>query len=96
MENQKKDRYDITELFVAKADKDRCYFGIIKRWKDIDGNRLVFSQIVMPDGFIWAQADDQKELSVNLNELCKMVLDNGLHQDAGVTTKIFEMDFFLN
>ena len=97
MNKKGKDRYELTEMFIAKADKDRCFFGIIKRWNDLDGKPLVFSKIVMKNnGFIYAQAVDQKRLSKNLNEICIMILDMGLHDDAGVSTEILGKDLFLN
>ena len=97
MDKDKTDRLQIAEMFMAKADKYRCFFGIIKRWKDDKGTPHVASKIVMPnDGYIVAQSNDQKELGKNLDEICIMILDNGLHDDAGVTIKIFDTDFFLN
>lgn len=97
MSKKEKDRYEFTELFIAKADKDRCFFGIIKRWNDFEGKPLVFSKIVMKDnGCIFAQAENQKRLSKNLNEMCVMILDKGLHSDAGVSTEIFGIKYFHN
>jgi hypothetical protein len=43
-----------------------------------------------------AQAKDQWELVGSLDEMGLMVLDYGLHTYVGVTTKIFNNDFFLN
>ena len=58
MSKKEKDRLEINELFMAKADRNRCFFGIIKRWNDHDGNPVVFSKIVMPDdGYICAQVN---------------------------------------
>ena len=58
---------------------------------------MVFSKICMPDdGFIVAQARDQKILGKNLDEICIMVLDKGLHNDTGISVEIFGNDFFLN
>jgi hypothetical protein len=97
MTKKVKDRFEICEMFMAKADKHRCFFGIIKRWKDHQGNPVLFSKIVMPnDGYIVAQSNDQKELGKNLDEMCVMILDEGLHNDAGVKAKIFDTDFFVN
>ena len=97
MSKKEKDRLEITEMFIAKASMDRCFFGIIKRFEDNEGNRLVFSKIVMKDnGYICAQASNQKLLSKNLNEICVMILDMGLHDDTGISTEILGKDFFLN
>jgi hypothetical protein len=94
---KEKDRLEITEMFMAKADPKRCFFGIIKRWKDPEGNPCVFSKIVMPnDGFICAQEHDQRTLGKMLDEMCVMVLDKGLHNNTGVSFEISGEDFFLN
>lgn len=97
VDKNKKDRFVITEMFMAKADPTRCFFGIIKRFEDHLGNPLLFSKIVMPnDGFLCSQATDQKTLGKNLDEICIMVLDNGLHNYVGVTIEIFGSEYFLN
>ena len=95
-EKDKKNKFEITELFVAKASMDRCFTGIIKREIDENGNPFVFSRIVMPDGLICAQAPEQKELGENLDKMCKMIVDEGLHSDCGVSTEIFGGRYFLN
>lgn len=96
MENTKDDKFQITEMFMAKADIHRFFFGCIKRGRDKNDKRFVFSRIVMPDGLLCAQAPEQKQLGKNLDEITIMILDMGLHSHSGVTTKIFEADFFLN
>jgi hypothetical protein len=96
MDKKSNDRFEITELFMAMADKDRCFTGIIKRLKDADGNPLVFSKIVVNDGLLCASAPEQIELGKNLDEICIMILDKGLHSDIGVTSIVFESKFFLN
>jgi hypothetical protein len=51
----KKEKFEITEMFMVRADKERCFFGCIKRLKDDNGNQFVFNRIVMPDGLICAR-----------------------------------------
>lgn len=92
-----KDKIQIAEMFMARASKDRCFFGIIKRWTDDNGTPYVFSKIVMPNnGFICSQEHDQRILGAMLDEICIMVLDGGLHDNKGVSTEILGLDFFLN
>jgi len=78
-------KVEITELFMARADRDRFFTGIIKRGRDDKGNPFVFSNIVMPNGYICAQAEDQKKLSKILNEMSLMALDYGIHDNDGKT-----------
>jgi hypothetical protein len=78
-------KVEITEMFMAQADHDRCFYGIIKRSKDANGNPHVFSRIKINGGMIQACAGDQKTLGKMLDEMCKMVLDGNLHGDKGKT-----------
>ena len=89
-------KVEITEMFVAKPDKDRCFFGCIKRSKDDQGNPVLFSRIVMPDGLLCASESDQKILANNLNSLAIQILDKGLHKNAGVSSEIFGSKFYHN
>lgn len=97
MDKEKKQRVDVTEMFVAKACPTRVFWGIITRMVDDDGNPVVFSRILMDDdGLLCAQASDQKELAKNLNSMARMVVFEGLHEDGGRSQEIFGTDLFLN
>jgi hypothetical protein len=96
MEKDKTDRFEITEMFMGQASVDRCFYGCIKRLKDTEGNPYVFSRIVVNDGLVCASAPEQRELGENLDKMCHMIVFEGLHSDAGVSTEIFGTDFFLN
>ena len=96
MNKKKDDDFEINEMFLAQADVNRCFAGIIKRLTDITGNPYVFSRIVVNDSLLCARAPEQKELGRNLDEMCVMILDKGLHDDAGVSTEIFGGRYFLN
>jgi len=73
MKNPKKERFEITEIFMAQVNKDLCFYGTIKRSIDSDGNPTVFGRIKIGDVFVCAQAADQYELAGKLDELAKMV-----------------------
>lgn len=94
MENR--DRFEITELFMAQADHERCFYGVIIRGKDTVGHPHIFSRIVVKDGLIQACASDQKTLGKMLDEMCVMVLDYGLHKEEGVFITICHEKLFLN
>lgn len=97
MGKEKKQKVEVTEMFVAKACKNKVFWGIITRTVDDLGNPVVFSRILMDDdGLLCAQASDQKVLANNLNTMARMICFEGLHQDRGKTEEIFGSDFFLN
>ena len=82
MGKEKKQKVEITEMFVAKAqfgqDYSTCparvFWGIITRSIDDFGNPVVFSRILMDDdGLLCAQASDQKVLANNLNTMARMI-----------------------
>ena len=80
--SNKKDKLEITELFMAKAGKhgwDRCFHGTIQRETDASGNPVVYGTIKVLDGFVCAQAKDQWELGEKLDEMVLMVLDYDIY-----------------
>lgn len=96
MDIQKNDRLEITELFMAQADHERCFYGVIKRGKDGYGNPHLYSRIVVKDGLIQACASDQETLGKMLDEMCILVLDYGLHNEKGVSIEISGNHLFMN
>ena len=97
MDKEKKQKVEVTEMFVAKPCRGKIFCGIITRSFDDFGNPIVFSRILMDDdGLLCAQASDQKDLANNLNSMARLICYQGLHSDHGITEEIFGSDFFLN
>ena len=80
---KKEIKIELTEMFMAQADKYRCFYGIIKKSKDKDGNTVFFSEIKVNDGFVCSQETDRDRLGHNLDEMCILVLDKNIHDNAG-------------
>lgn len=91
-------KLEITEIFCAKAGNDwsRCFHGTIRRETDADGKPVVIGKIKVNDGYILACARDQWELGEKLDEMVLMILDRGLHNDAGRSYEITGHQYFLN
>jgi len=70
--------------------------GTINREKDENDVPAVRGSIKVLEGFSFAQAACRDELGERLDELVLMVLDESLHEDAGVTSIIADMNCFLN
>jgi hypothetical protein len=97
MGKEKKQKIEITEMFVAKACPSKVFWGIITRMQDEQNNPILFSRILMDDdGLLCAQSSDQKILSQNLNFMARIHVFGGLHDNRGKTEEIFGTDFFLN
>ena len=98
---KKKDRFEITELFMAKAGKNdwtRCFWATINRDKDENGNEIsVSGKVLIKDrAEIWSRAANQDILGENLDGIVEMVLDYGLHDNAGVNSKICGTPYYHN
>ena len=98
---KKKDRFEITEMFMAQCGKDKwsqCYYGVINREKDENGKEIaVNSHILLPhQGLIWARAENQKILGDLLDSMVEWRLKFCLHNDPGVNSEIAEQKFFHN
>lgn len=86
----------LTELFLVKADWGRTYWGEIFREITAEGKEFVRGRVIIEEGKAWSIGDCQSELAKNLNGICIMKLDMGLHSNAGVKVIILDIDFFLN
>ena len=96
MEKKKQPDIIIAELFLVKADWHRTFMGTIIRETTADGKEFVRGSVIIEEGKAWSIGNSQQELEENLDDICTMKLDMGLHSNAGVTTQIFGENFFLN
>ena len=87
---------EITELFLVRADWHRTFMAEIIRETTSDGKEFVRGSVIIEEGKAWSTGNSQSELAKNLDDICTMKLDMGLHSDSGVTATIFETKFFLN
>ncbi len=100
-EKKKPERFQITELFMArcgKKDWKRTFIGSINREKDEKGNEIAVSGKfpVYNDGHFWSRASSQDEFGVMIDEIVELRLDYGLHNDPGVSSAIADEKFFHN
>jgi len=96
MEKKKQPDIIIAELFLVKADWHRTFMGTIIRETTADGKEFVRGSVIIEEGKAWSIGNSQQELERNLDDICTMKLDMGLHSNAGVTFKIIGEDFFLS
>ncbi len=96
MSEKNDDQFELTELFLVKADWDRTFTGTIKRERDEDGQPIVRGAVKVNGGMIYGMAENEKKLRKYLNQICIMKLDMGLHYNAGVFIEIVRTKYFLN
>lgn len=96
---KKNEEFEITELFMIKAGKkdwNRTFIGTIKRETSEDGEPVVRMNVIVNEGMIVGMARNQDELGANLDDVCLMKLDYGLHSVDGPKSQLFELDFHHN
>jgi hypothetical protein len=86
----------ITELFLVKADWTRTFMGTIRREVDGDGNPVLLGEVIVQEGKIWSKADNQEELMMNMDALCTLKLDYGLHFTCGISTIFSGFKIYFN
>ena len=105
MENKKKEntgknknlsKIQITELFLVKSGWSRTFLAEIVRGNTEDGKTINYGTVVVNEGKMWSTGETQDELSNYLDDICTMKLDYGLHDDAGISTKIAGGSLFHN
>lgn len=89
-------KLDITELFLIKADWGRTFMGTLTRDRITGDKEIVRGKVKVNDGNLLGVADNDDELTKNLDEICVMKLDMGLHDNPGVNVIIAETPLFLN
>jgi hypothetical protein len=79
---------EITELILITPDSNmvRKFIGIIDRQKDVNGKAVFLGTVVVDNGKIWSLAYEESHLLHNLDNICKMKLDLGLHEASGIFT----------
>jgi hypothetical protein len=70
--------------------------GEIFREITAEGKEFVRGRVIIEEGKAWSTGQCQSELAKNLNNICIMKLDMGLHSHAGGTVKKLDIEFFLN
>jgi len=90
-----KNKFSVSELFLVMADWNRTYTGIISREKTKHGT-LCRGNVIIDEGKVVSMAQTEKVLTQNLDHICRLKLDHGLHEKAGESTIIMGNESFLN
>ena len=77
-----KEKYEIQELFMVKAEWYKCFSGIIKKISE-EGEKYSVSRITVNEGEICSQEKPCDETGSRVDELVTMVLDHDIHKNHG-------------
>lgn len=87
---------EITELFIVKSGWHRTFMGTIIRETTCDGKEFVRGSVIIEEGQAWSTGNSQSDLAKNLDDICTLKLDFGLHSNAVESIVIAGTSFSLN
>ena len=94
--NDKKDeRFQMTELFMAKADWERTYVGSLKR-DSAHGKKVFRGSIIIEGNKVVGANQDEEGLYTAMDDMCVLILDHGLHESRGEMMEHFYGESGLN
>lgn len=98
LKKKKLPNIELTELIIIKCGNDwsSTYMGTIIREKDKYGNPVARGTAVIDEGKVWSMASTEEELENNLDDICWLKNEMGIHNSPGATSSICETDFYLN
>lgn len=89
-------KYNVTELFLVKADWDRTFIGAVTKNEDNNGNINYGGSVIVEEGKMVASGKNIQDLTNKLDQLCTYKLDGKLHEVNGRSIEIFGVDSYLN
>ena len=93
---KKRSHITLTELFLVKADWSRTFMAEISREILKDGSEFVRGKVIINEGMAWSTGTSQADLAKNLDNVCIMKLDKGLHATDGPHDTVANANFYLN
>ena len=95
-DDNKKDRYQLTELFLVAADIHRTFPATMLTRHDDNDQEFYVGAVIINEGEVIGRAKSQAELERNMDDICKMKLDYGLHATSGIYSEILLTSYFHN
>lgn len=72
---EEKKEFEMTELWLVKADWNRTFVGTIRREKGENGTPRLIGNADINGVTIFAEATSEEDLTDKLDELCTKILD---------------------
>lgn len=90
------EKYKITELIMVKANWNKTFIGAMTQNKDTEGNISYGGSVIIEEGKIVSSGVSADELRTKLDEMCKLKLENNLHNLKGSSMEIFGVDTYMS
>ena len=94
--NNADDKFHLVELILVAADIHRTFPATMLTKHDANDQEYFIGVVIINEGEAIGRAKSQAELERNMDDICKMKLDYGLHQTEAISSVIFHGDYFHN
>ncbi len=88
LKDDKKDKFHLVELFLVAADIHRTFPATMLTKQDDNDQEYYVGAVIINEGEVIGRAKNQAELERNMDDICKMKLDYGLHSVEGISSEI--------
>ena len=95
-DDDNKDKFHLVELFLVAADIRRTFPATMLTRHDDNDQEFYVGAAIINEGEVIGRAKSQAELERNMDDICKMKLDCGLHTTSGILSEILLTKFIHN
>ena len=95
-DEKSKDKFNLVELFLVAADVHRTFVATRLEKEHDNGEKFYAAIVKVHEGEIVSASEDETTIEKNLDIMCILKLDYGLHKEEGKSSVIFHCDCFHN
>ena len=95
-ESNKKDRLQLVELILVAADIKRTFVATRLERQHDNGEKFYTAVVKVHEGEIISASESESGVENNLDIMCVLKLDFGLHETKAISSVIFHYDYFHN
>ena len=95
-DDNKKDRFQLVELILVAADIYRTFVATRLEREHDNGEKFYTANVKVHEGEIISASEDETAVEKNLDIMCVLKLDFGLHEIVEKSIAIFYDKYFYN
>ncbi len=95
-DDDNKEKFQLVELFLVAADIYRTFPATMLRKQDDNDQEFYVGAVIINEGEVIGRAETQAELERNMDDICKLKLDYGLHSIEGASSEILSTNYSHN
>ncbi len=94
--DNKEDKFHFVELFLVAADVQRTFAATRLERQHDNGEKFYTAAVIVQEGEIISASESKSGVQKNLDVMCVLKLDYGLHKAGVKSSLIFHCDCFHN